>query len=143
MAQGVNAHSFEAMTKRIFKNHTAHLPAPCRPAAEIISLVSDKWTLLVIGALGERRMRFTELANHISGISQRMLTLTLRALERDGLVTRIVHASVPPRVEYELTERGRSLKAPLAALGQWADAHRDEIEEARRAFDAGETQEHS
>jgi DNA-binding HxlR family transcriptional regulator len=126
------------MAKHVFKNNTAHLPAPCRPAAQIISLFADKWTLLVVGALIDGRMRFSELHSHINGISQRMLTLTLRALERDGLVTRMVYASVPPRVEYELTARGRSLKAPLAVLAEWAEAHIEEIEEARRLFDAPE-----
>jgi DNA-binding HxlR family transcriptional regulator len=124
------------MVKRIFKDNRAHLPEPCRPGGEIISRFGDKWSLLILPLLLDgQRMRFSELESQIEGISQRMLTMTLRALERDGFVTRIVHATVPPRVEYELTQLGHSVIAPLAVLSNWAHAHIDEIDASRRRFD--------
>ena len=97
--------------------------------------MADKWSVLVIVLLGRRPHRFGELHRGIEGISQRMLTLTLRQLERDGLVRRTVHASVPPRVDYELTPLGRTLLAPLTALNEWAIAHRDDIRAARARYD--------
>src|SRR5580704_14101077 len=93
------------------------------PAREILDRVGDKWSVMVIVLLGQRIHRFNELHRAIEGISQRMLTLTVRALERDGLVSRTVHASVPPRVDYELTELGRTLLIPLGALAGWAETH--------------------
>jgi DNA-binding HxlR family transcriptional regulator len=126
------------MSKRIFKDRRAHLPTFCRPTADILARIGDKWSLSVIGTLRRRRMRFSELENEIEGISQRMLAMTLRALERDGLVARFVHPAVPPRVEYELTQRGRSLMAPLTAVAEWANANSADIEESRRLFDANE-----
>lgn len=90
----------------------------------------------MIATLHEGRLRFGELQGHIPGISQRMLTLTVRQLERDGIVTRTVFPEVPPRVEYELTELGKTLFVPARAIAGWAVAHHDEIERARTAYDA-------
>ena len=109
-------------------------PAGCR-AREVLDRVGDKWSLLVISLLGERTRRFTELRRSIDGISQRMLTVTLRGLERDGLVTRTVHATVPPRVDYALTPMGRTLLDTVRSLVEWADSHVPEINAARAAYD--------
>ncbi|MEU7856790.1 helix-turn-helix domain-containing protein [Nonomuraea sp. NPDC049141] len=108
----------------------------CRQVLRILSLVGDKWSLLIIGTLRERTLRFGELQRAVTGISQRMLTLTLRQLERDGLVSRTVHASVPPRVDYALTELGGTLLAPVTALGSWAATHRRTIHDNRRRYEA-------
>jgi DNA-binding HxlR family transcriptional regulator len=105
------------------------------PVREVLDRVGDKWSVLVIVLLGQRTHRFNELHRDIEGISQRMLTLTVRTLERDGLVSRTVHASVPPRVDYELTELGRTLLIPLGALADWADTHRGDIQAARDRHD--------
>lgn len=102
----------------------------------ILDRIGDKWTLLVVATLHGERMRFTELLRRIPGISQRMLTLTLRHLERDGLVDRQVHAEVPPRVEYALTDTGRTLIEPAVALAQWAVEHNPQIEHSRQAYDS-------
>ena len=107
-----------------------------RAIRSVLDRVGDKWSLLVIGTLQHGPLRFTELQRHVPGVSQRMLTLTLRHLERDGMVTRTVHAEVPPRVEYELTVMGRTLIEPSLALASWAIAHRTAIEAAQAAFDA-------
>lgn len=106
-----------------------------RAIREVLDRVGDKWSLLVVSTLREQRLRFTELQRHIPGISQRMLTLTLRQLERDGLITRTVFAEVPPRVEYELTELGGTLIEHAIALGSWAIDNRARIESARAAYD--------
>lgn len=111
-------------------------PATCPAVREVLNRVGDKWSVLVIALLGERSRRFSELRRSIEGISQRMLTLTLRGLERDGLVSRTLHASVPPRVDYELTELGRTLLEPILALTAWAESHRHEIQAARERYDA-------
>jgi len=103
---------------------------------QILDRIADKWSLLVIALLDKRRLRFTELRREIDGVSQRMLTVTLRQLERDGLVRRTVHPVVPPRVEYELTPLGASLHETVQALVTWTDAHQREIAEARNAYDA-------
>ena len=113
----------------------AHLGSDCRGVAAVLSRVGDKWSVLVIMLLGDRPRRFNELKRMIGGISQRMLTLTLRGLERDGLVTRTVFPTVPPRVDYELTDLGRGLSEPVKALGAWAHAHLVDIEIARQNFD--------
>jgi DNA-binding HxlR family transcriptional regulator len=105
--------------------------------SEVLARVGDKWSILVIGTLGDGSRRFSELKRGIEGISQRMLTLTLRGLERDGFVTRTVTPSIPPRVDYELTELGRSLLQPVRALGDWAIVNRDMVDAARQSFDAG------
>jgi DNA-binding HxlR family transcriptional regulator len=97
-----------------------HVPEDCRAASEVLGRVGDKWTVLVVSTLGNGPMRFNELRRALGSISQRMLTLTLRALERDGLVTRTVFPIVPPRVDYELTRLGRSLLEPVNALALWA-----------------------
>jgi len=101
----------------------------------LLSRIGDKWTLLVIGVLGEERRRFTDLSEIIPGISRRMLTVTLRALERDGLVSRTVYAEVPPRVEYELTALGRSLQLVALTLADWVTEHQRTIVDNRRAFE--------
>ena len=113
-----------------------HLTGDCRAISEVLARVGDKWTVLVVNLMGSGPKRFSEIKREVGGISQRMLTLTLRALERDGLVTRTVTPSIPPRVDYELTDLGRSLLAPVQALGTWALSNRESIEQARRRFDA-------
>jgi DNA-binding HxlR family transcriptional regulator len=102
----------------------------------ILARVGDKWSVFVIMLLGDGPRRFNEIKRMVDGISQRMLTLTLRGLERDGLVTRTVFPTIPPRVDYELTDLGRGLWKPVEALGKWAFDHRSEIEDARARFDA-------
>jgi DNA-binding HxlR family transcriptional regulator len=103
----------------------------------VLAHIGDKWTLLIVGTLSAgRRLRFTELQRHIPGISQRMLTVTLRHLERDGLVRRTMHAEVPPRVEYELTSIGITLIEPALALGHWAVSSHTTILDSRERFDA-------
>lgn len=107
----------------------------CRAVADVLARIGDKWTVYVVGLLSQRTMRFNEIRHQVPAISQRMLSLTLRGLERDGLVKRTVHPSIPPRVEYELTETGRTLIAPLREVGAWAVLHRETIEASRMAFD--------
>lgn len=128
------------MSKYIFKNAATHLPEYCRPTGEILATLGDKWSVAILGNLSKGRVRFSELENMIEGISQRMLTLTLRSLERDGLVARIVTPTVPPRVEYELTERGSGLREPLFLLHAWAVENVPGIEQSRREFDALESE---
>jgi DNA-binding HxlR family transcriptional regulator len=113
----------------------AHLESDCRGVASILARVGDKWSVLVIMLLSDGPRRFNELKRMIGGISQRMLTLTLRGLERDGLVTRTVFPTIPPRVDYELTDLGRGLQGPVRELGQWAATHQNEIQDARSRFD--------
>ncbi len=113
-----------------------HQPEDCRAVSEVLSRVGDKWTVLVVSTLGDGPKRFNELRKALGSISQRMLTLTLRALERDGLVTRTVFPTIPPRVDYELTKLGRSLLEPVSELSLWARRNRASIVEARRKFDA-------
>ena len=110
-------------------------PTSCR-AREVLQRVGDKWSVFVIDLLGQGTMRFTELHRAIDGITARMLTVTLRGLERDGIVTRTVHAVIPPRVEYALTPMGRTLLDTIGQLVIWADSHLDEIDAARAAYDA-------
>jgi DNA-binding HxlR family transcriptional regulator len=112
-----------------------HLPADCRAVSQILSRIGDKWSVLVVMALSEGPRRFSELRNGIGGISQKMLTTTLRGLERDGLVTRTIFPTIPPRVDYELTDLGRDLTVPVIELGEWAKRNQDRIEAARAAFD--------
>ena len=107
----------------------------CRALAQVIERIGNKWTVMVVGHLSGGTMRFNALMQSIPGISHRMLTLTLRGLERDGLVKRTPHAVIPPRVDYELTALGRSLTQPLAALASWASLQRQEIETARKEYD--------
>lgn len=108
-----------------------------RAIREVLDRVGDKWSLLLIATLQGDRLRFSELLRHIPGISQRMLTLTLRQLERDGLVTRTAHAEVPPRVEYELTDLGGTLILIARTIGDWAMANHPAIEQSRARYDAG------
>jgi DNA-binding HxlR family transcriptional regulator len=114
-----------------------HVTEDCRAISTVLARVGDKGSVLIVSRLGNGRMRFNELKRDIAGISQRMLTLTLRNLERDGLVTRTVFATVPPRVDYELTSLGRSLLVPVSALGDWARNNRGKIEAAQARFDRG------
>ncbi|WP_406196931.1 helix-turn-helix transcriptional regulator [Kitasatospora sp. NBC_01560] len=103
---------------------------------QILDRIADKWSLLVISLLDHRSLRFTELRRAIDGVSQRMLTVTLRQLERDGLVSRTVHPVVPPRVDYALTPLGRTLHATIQSLVHWTESHQREIAAARAAYDA-------
>jgi len=107
----------------------------CGAMGDILNRIGDKWSVMVVGHLTRRTMRFNELRHAIGGISQRMLTLTLRNLERDGLVTRTVYPEIPPRVEYQLTELGGTLTEPLDALWNWAAEHMDTVSEARANYD--------
>jgi DNA-binding HxlR family transcriptional regulator len=108
----------------------------CLAVRDVLNRVGDKWSVLVVALLSGGPRRFNELRRTIEGISQRMLTLTLRGLERDGLVTRRVYPTVPPRVDYELTTVGRTLLEPVQALAAWASRHREGIQKARLRFDA-------
>lgn len=108
----------------------------CPAVREVLNRVGDKWSVQVVALLGEGPKRFSELRRTIEGISQRMLTLTLKGLERDGLVLRTVYPTIPPRVEYELTRLGRSLLIPIQGLAKWAFANRERIQVARQTFDA-------
>ncbi len=112
-----------------------HQPDTCRAVTELLDRIADKWSLGVVRQLGVRKMRFNELRQMLDGVSQKMLTTTLRGLERDGFVTRTVYPTIPPKVEYELTELGRDLWVPVAGLGQWAQENRTRVEAARAAFD--------
>jgi len=116
-----------------------HMSHSCHTVTEILSRVGDKWSVQVVVQLGGGPKRFNELRRSVTGISQRMLTLTLRGLERDGLVTRTVYPTIPPRVDYQLTGLGCSLLKTVRGLGEWAIQNRDEILAARRRFDEGET----
>lgn len=107
------------------------------PTRKLLDRIGDRWTVLVVGALADGPLRYGEIARRVDGVSQKMLTQTLRSLEQDGLVTRTVHPVIPPRVDYELTDTGHSLREPLRALEEWAKAHmadvltsRDEYEQA-------------
>lgn len=113
-------------------------PGECKLVSETLARIGDKWTVLVVELLcaGQGPVRFNEIRRAIGGISQRMLTLTLRGLERDGLVIRTVHPTIPPRVDYTLTELGYTLRKPLVAVAEWARANRPAIDEARKVFDA-------
>lgn len=132
------------MTERQTQEGTSKIPGnlhvaeDCRAVSEVLARVGDKWTVLVVSTLGDGPKRFNELRKALGSISQRMLTLTLRGLERDGLVTRTVYPTVPPRVEYALTRLGRSLLEPVSELGVWARRNRAAIQDARTRFDAGE-----
>jgi DNA-binding HxlR family transcriptional regulator len=108
-----------------------HPLSDCHRVGDILARIGDKWTILLLMALGDQRMRFGELNRAINGISQRMLTVTLRNLEHDGILIRTVYPTIPPRVEYELSDRGRSLKLALAPIGKWVMENRADIEETR------------
>jgi DNA-binding HxlR family transcriptional regulator len=113
-----------------------HVAEDCRAVSEVLARVGDKWTILVVSELGHGPKRFNEIRRALGSISQRMLTLTLRGLERDGLVTRTVFPTIPPKVEYELTKLGRSLLEPVSGIGLWARQNRSAIQDARKRFDA-------
>ena len=110
--------------------------AECRAMAQVLDRIGDKWTVMVVGVLSGGPQRFNTILRTIGGVSHRMLTLTLRGLERDGLVTRTIYPTIPPKVEYELTEMGSSLIGPLRTLSAWGRTNRPAIEEARAQFDA-------
>lgn len=110
----------------------------CLAVREVLNRVGDKWSVLIVALLKDGPLRFSELKRMIEGISQRMLTLTLRGLERDGLISRTVTPSIPPRVDYELTTLGRTLLEPVVALTEWAQQHRTELQSARDRFDRNE-----
>ena len=114
--------------------HT-HVTEDCRAVSDVLQRIGDKWSILVVSRLGHGPMRFSELRTVIGGISQKMLTTTLRALERDGFVTRTAFATIPPRVDYELTDLGRELLVPVDALGDWARDNIVRINAARAKFD--------
>ncbi|HWU93437.1 MAG TPA: helix-turn-helix domain-containing protein [Sphingomicrobium sp.] len=108
----------------------------CRTISTLLSRIGDKWTVLVVQTLGDGSKRFNELRREIPSVSQRMLTLTLRNLERDGLVNRTVTPTIPPRVDYELTDLGRSLQGPICGLATWATENVERIHAAQAQFDA-------
>lgn len=105
------------------------------PTRRILDRIGDRWTVLIVGVLSAGECRFSQLGRRIEGVSQKMLTQTLRGLERDGLVRRTVHPEVPVRVEYALTDAGRTLCEPLRALQEWAVAHAGDVSAAQEAYD--------
>ncbi len=109
----------------------------CRKVSQVLARVGDKWSVLIVMLLGGGPRRFNEIKRMVEGISQRMLTLTLKGLERDGMVTRTVTPTIPPRVDYDLTDLGRSLLIPVGGLGEWAQQNMSRIEAARERFDRG------
>jgi len=113
-----------------------HVRGECLAVREVLNRVGDKWSVLIVALLGDQPKRFSELRRMIEGISQRMLTLTLKGLERDGLLTRTVYPTIPPRVEYQLTNLGRSLLIPITGLANWAGENRQKIQDAREKYDA-------
>ncbi len=123
------------MTLSIIDFPTPTQDDDCRMVREILDLVGDKWTLYIIATLKDGPVRFNELRRRIDGISQRMLTINLRGLERDGLVKRTLFPTIPPRVDYELTEVGRTLLGPVMALVRWANSNQENIKGARIRFD--------
>jgi DNA-binding HxlR family transcriptional regulator len=114
--------------------HT-HVTEDCRAMSEVLQRIGDKWSILVVSRLGKGPLRFSELRNFVGGISQKMLTTTLRSLERDGFVTRTAFATIPPRVDYELTDLGRELLVPVDALSEWTRKNLARIDMARAEFD--------
>jgi DNA-binding HxlR family transcriptional regulator len=115
--------------------------ANCKVLGQVLDRIGDKWTVMVVGALSKGPLRFNALLRVIGGVSHRMLTLTLRGLEQDGLVKRTVYPTVPPKVEYELTEIGASLIKPLRALSAWAQTNQSAIESARARSKAAKGEE--
>ncbi len=114
--------------------------ANCSAMSDVLNRIGDKWSVMVVGMLGRNgTLRFNELKRMINGVSQRMLTLTLRNLERDGLVTRTIYPEVPPRVEYSLTQLGKTLQEPIASLWDWSAENHHAIIEARTIYDSRET----
>jgi DNA-binding HxlR family transcriptional regulator len=114
-----------------------HVPHDsCVAVREVLNRVGDKWSVLIVSFLADGPKRFSDLRRTIEGISQRMLTLTLKGLERDGLVTRTVYATLPLRVEYELTQLGRTLRKPIQSLAKWAQENREGIQQSRNRYDS-------
>jgi DNA-binding HxlR family transcriptional regulator len=107
----------------------------CAAMSDVLNRIGDKWSVMVVGILSRGTLRFNELKREINGVSQRMLTLTLRNLERDGLVTRTIYPEIPPRVEYGLTELGQTLTGPISSLWDWSAANHQAIVAARLAYD--------
>lgn len=105
------------------------------PSRQVLDRIGDRWSVLILVALSDGPMRYTELSRRIEGVSQKMLTQTLRGLERDGMVARTVHPVIPPRVDYELTDLGRTLRRPISALEAWAIDHMDDVLAARAEYD--------
>src|SRR4051812_2395073 len=133
------------MTRNVVKRpaELEHTPANCA-AREILARVGDKWSVYVIHVLGDAHtLRFGELRSQVDGISQRMLTVTLRGLERDGLVERTVYPEVPPRVEYALTPLGTTLRQLVRGLVDWSGAHLAEVDAVRARYDARQTAQHA
>ncbi len=123
------------------KHSNKNVSGNCLAVHEVLNQIGDKWTVLIVRALNDGPRRFSELRREVEGISQRMLTLNLKTLERDGFVTRTVYPTIPPRVDYELTALGHSLSEPLGVIAQWAITNRQHIVDARMAFDAREPNE--
>ena len=132
---GDDAADHGARLAALFGSPAAFDRACCQEVGPVLSLVGDKWTVLVVVVLARGPRRFNEIKRLIGGITQRMLTFTLRALERDGLVRRTAFPTAPPKVEYELTELGHSLREPVEALGRWAFENHARMAEARRRFE--------
>lgn len=125
------------MTKPEHVNEIGHI---CRPVGELLASISSKWMVLVLIRLSEKPKRFSELKREIGSISQKVLTSVLRDLERNGIVSRTVTPSIPPRVDYQLTPLGESLLEPIHALGVWAVKNEVAVAEARRRFEAQQTE---
>lgn len=127
------------LPKHLKNTPNTHIPglseSECGAARETFDRIGDRWSLYIIGQLMEKPVRFNELRRSVEGVSQRMLTLTLRSLERDGLLSRTVYPTNPPQVEYALTERGHSFLEPVHALIQWSTSHQNAIEASRQHFD--------
>src|SRR4051794_25721129 len=121
--------------KLVELDYAAEGEANCKALGQIFERIGDKWTIMIVGALSRGPMRFNALQKAIPGLSHKMLTVTLRGLERDGLVTRTAFATIPPRVDYELTPQGRSLHEPLLTLASWARSQQGYIETSRKKFD--------
>ncbi|WP_244536173.1 helix-turn-helix domain-containing protein [Hyphomicrobium sp. NDB2Meth4] len=146
LRRDVSMVSKHVLTRGLFGSPTNPEPPPTNvyveacPSRAILELIADKWTLLILPALRDGRMRNSDLMRLIGGVSQKMLTQTLRELERNGIVNRIDHHEVPPRVEYELSPLGRSLSDLVRSLGSWAEEHLEQVIAARDAFEAREKQ---
>lgn len=121
--------------KKCIKTFSDLPPDVCQSVGDVLALVGDKWSILIIAMLAGGSMRFTELKRAVGSISQKVLTTTLRGLERDGYISRTVTPSIPPRVDYELTDLGRNVLVPVEALAKWALMSRQRVEAARRDFD--------
>ena len=120
-----------------------HVPSECPAVREVLNRVGDKWSVLVIVLLGDGPKRFSELRRTIEGVSQRMLTLTLKGLQRDGMISRTVYPTIPPRVEYRLTALGRTLLQPIQGLAKWAGQNRLKIHQAREQYDGAHAKQHT